>query len=346
MDDLPPTDQFVVADSPPAIVPTRALTPRQAAFAQAFAAHGSAARAYREAFGCGAMSAATIRRKAYDYAHHPAIAERVRELLAQAAEGVTLSARARMVRLQSIVEADPSELLRIVAECCRWCHGAGHAYQWIDPAEYAQALRIAHAANQARRRAGRTEQPLPMDDGGYGFRADAEPHPGCPHCRGEGTKRVVVTPTDDLSAGARALLKSIRQKASGEIEVRLHDPLEAIDLLNRMQGVYVERSVSVTAHVNAPKFEAMTPEEQASFIRSLGVPQSAGPLPAVVHDAPPDDAPALPPAIVERPAATPAPAPPVEPEHGDALEADPYAISRRPTSALTMEQMLARSRRW
>ncbi len=96
---------------------------------------------------------------------------------------------------------------------------------------------------------------------------ETQPNSACRKCRGEGTQRVIITPTDELSAAARALLKSIRQKADGSIEVRLHDPLVAADMLNRMQGVYVERSVNV--NLNVPALETMTREQQLEFLNSL-----------------------------------------------------------------------------
>ncbi len=174
-----------------------------------------------------------------------------RELLANAAEGTTISARARMVRLQLITEADPGELVSVIAEACRWCHGAGHAYQWVDLAEYLQALSAAVAKNEKRAARGRSQLPLPSDSGGYDFDPQAEPAATCPRCNGDGVQRLRVTPTDKLSASGRALLKGVRQKSTGEIEVMFHDALAASDQLNRMQGVYVERSESRNLNVNA-----------------------------------------------------------------------------------------------
>jgi len=245
------------------------LRPRQERFAQFYAEHGNATRAYRQAFRVRDESAANIRQKGYAMLHRPQVAARVRALLAAAAETTTVSARARLVRLQEIAEADPSELVRVVADACRWCHGAAHAYQWIDAAEYAQALRVAVAANQAHERARRPARPLPTDEGGYGYEAHREPHSDCPRCHGEGSPRVVVTPTDQLSASARKLLKGVRQKRTGEIEVQLHNQLDALDMLNRAQGVYVERSLSVTAHVAVPPIENWSPEQRLAFLESL-----------------------------------------------------------------------------
>ena len=116
-----------------------ALRPKQEHFARVFAAHGNAVRAYREAFEVRpGTSYASIKQRAYALVHEPAVAARVRELLVQAAEGTTVSARARMVRLQEIVEASPDELVSIVAEPCPEC--------WVDP--MAQALHIAAALDR------------------------------------------------------------------------------------------------------------------------------------------------------------------------------------------------------
>ena len=243
------------------------LNPKREAFARAYATHGNAARAYRETFDVSDFRPSTVKQRAYELVHEPAVAARVREILAQAAEGTTISARARMVRLQDIVEADPGELVRVVAESCRRCHGAGHAHQWIDAEEFAAAL-----ADARRRRV----KPLPTAAGGYGYRPDHEPHPDCPACFGEGVRRVVVTPTDQLSPSARKLLKGVRQKASGEVEIRLHDQLEALDMLNRMQGCYIDRTVSLNLNADIkPLKRGMSVDE------ALAIMQEVAPLPVV-----------------------------------------------------------------
>jgi phage terminase small subunit len=236
------------------------LTPKQETFAQRFAVHGNATQAYREAFDCsGPIRPATIRQRAYELVHSPDVASRVRELVAVAAEGTTIDARSRMVRLQDIVEADPGELVRTVAEACRWCHGFEHKHMWIDSDEFCTA--VAEASNMGK--------PLPSMDGGFGFTPHAEPHERCPRCHGDGVMRVVVTPTDQLSPAARRLLKGIRQKATGEVVITLHDQIAAADMLNKMQGVYVDRSVSLNVNANVPQLKDMTTEQALDFLESL-----------------------------------------------------------------------------
>lgn len=248
----------------PANVPAAALRPKQEAFAQRYAEYGNATRAYREAFDVAATtSAATVRQRAYELAHEPAVAARVREILAVAAEGTTISARSRMVRLQDIVEADPSELVRVVVLGCERC--------WSDDISLAVAMDRALAAGTT----------LDMD----------APQPDCRACRGHGAPRVVVTPTDQLSPSARRLLKSIRQKASGEIEIRMHDQLVAADMLNKMQSVYVDRSVSINAHVNVPALKDMSTEDALNFLETLRPtrPAAAVTVEASILDASPFD---------------------------------------------------------
>lgn len=245
-----------------------ALRPKQETFAQRYAAHGNAARAYREAFDCAPdIRPATVRQRAYELAHEPTVAARVRELLAEAAQGTTISARTRMVRLQEITEADPGELVRIVAESCRQCHGISHQHQWRDEMEYALAL--AQALDENAKLPQELWKPLPTDAGGYGFDPHRAPYDGCPVCHGYGVTRVAITPTDQLSPSARKLLKGVRAKADGTVEVQMHDQLAASDQLNKMQGVYVDRSVSINANVNVPAPKDWSHEESLAFLQSL-----------------------------------------------------------------------------
>jgi hypothetical protein len=222
--DLPTDNQCVAVARP---LEPRALTVRQEAFAQRFAACGNAAKAYRQAYHVGPNTlSGTVRNRAFELVHRPEVAERVRQLQAAAAEGTTVSVRGRMVWLQSILEADVREMIRVVAEPCPECWKAA------EPAL-------------------------------------STPREDCPICAGHGVSRVHVEPSEHWSAAARALVRGIRQKANGELEIRLHSQLEACDLLNRMQGVYVDRSVTLTATVAVPALDKMTREEQLAFLESL-----------------------------------------------------------------------------
>jgi hypothetical protein len=86
------------------------------------------------------------------------------------------------------------------------------------------------------------------------------------------------------------LLHSIKQKPSGEIEVRLVDRLAASDQLNRMAGVYVDKSVSVVARVDVPDLSRMSREEQLDLLESIKPTRPAPPAPVVI-DVTPEPAP-------------------------------------------------------
>src|ERR1700683_3832578 len=223
------------------------LRPKQEQFAQLYAEHGNATRAYREVFEVSTDTThhGRLRQRAYELVHTPAVAERVRQILAVAAEATTINARARMVGLQAIIEADPGEVARVVTEPCRSC--------WPDAA---LAAAIQHAIDHD------TEWPN-----------QGAPQPDCELCRGHGQQRVVVTDTDKLSPAARHAVRSVRQKANGEIEVRLHDKLAAADMLNKMQGAYVERSVSLNVHAHVEPLRDMTPAEIADLIQQQRAPR-------------------------------------------------------------------------
>jgi hypothetical protein len=188
------------------------------------------------------MKQNVARSKAYEVAHHRAVAARIRELYDQAAQVTTISTRARMVRLQEIIEADPGEIVRVVTEPCGVC--------WADDLVLAGAMDRALAIRG----------PMPDTDA---------PRDDCPDCRGHGVSRIIITPTDQLSPSARRLLKAIKQKSDGSIEVQMHDQLSASDQLNRMAGVYVEKSVSLNATVAIPVPENVTAADALAFIKSL-----------------------------------------------------------------------------
>src|SRR5262245_29757540 len=84
-----------------------ATSPKREAFAVAFVEMQSATGAYRAEYDCTGMLPSTVRQRAYELRHSADVAARIRALYDEAAKGTTISARARMVRLQNIIDADP-----------------------------------------------------------------------------------------------------------------------------------------------------------------------------------------------------------------------------------------------
>jgi len=232
------------------------------AFALDFAVHGNAARAYRAAYDCAGMQSNHVKQRAYELRWRADVAARVRALQAEAASKAVIDITARMQWLDDIVNADPNDIVQHVRVNCRHCHGVGFAYQWRDACELARAL------DDHLRSLG-TPKPLRMPataSGGYGYSPNAEPNADCPHCAGDGIGRTIIADTSKLSGPARRLLKGVRQKANGDLEVLMHDQLAAADQLNKMQAVYVTKSISATYEIPAASKQAqgarlMTPEE-------------------------------------------------------------------------------------
>lgn len=128
-----------------------------------------------------------------------------------------------------IATADHNELTQIRRVCCRYCHGYGHQYQWTE-AEYLNAVNNAIAAGK----------PAPDGMGGLGYDMNAEPHPGCPECGGEGEERMHMADTRKLKGSARRLYAGV-QKTKDGIKVLTRDQDAALANLAKYLGMNIER---------------------------------------------------------------------------------------------------------
>lgn len=250
---------------------TSGLTGRQENFARAFAACGVALDAYRAAYEADGSSRATARVAAYRLLKNPKVAARVRELQDAAADRSGRSAAALIRELEEMVSADLNELMQLVVGSCRHCHGQHGAYQFRDEMEYARAFDDAAT----------TGKPLPDMSGGLGYVFEREPNPECPECEGAGIQRVRFANTADLSPGVRRLFRGIELFPDGSVKrVLLHDQMAARVELHRLRGLHVDRSMSVTAHVNVPALKELSPEQALDFLESLRPTRPALPAPA------------------------------------------------------------------
>jgi hypothetical protein len=215
--------------------------PRHEAYAQCVADGASYSEAYRRA------GFADNPGNAYKPSTYPEVRARIRMLQNAAAEQRVFSIASRMEILDSMIHADPAELTRVTTVPCGEC--------WTDQA-LAQAVGAALASR------GTLEPP----------NTDA-PRQGCPTCAGAGLQRVVITPTDELSPGGRALFKAARQYAKGEIVIELHDRLAAIAELNKMQPGALAASRSLNGNINVnsyiPAATSVDPDDLARLIASF-----------------------------------------------------------------------------
>lgn len=199
----------------------------------------------------------------------PEIAERIKELRQPAADRITVTAAEMLQELVTIAFADPAELIRYRWVNCRHCNGVDHKYQWRDSAEYWRALEQAAKAEEARiKKPGSAPIPMPSDEGGYGFRANAAPHAHCPYCDGEGHREVFVPDTLTMSPRARKLYAGVKQTKNG-IEVLMRDQDAAMKMLCQVTGLLVEKlNLGGTVGVAAGTVQ-LTPEQAAAVAKAM-----------------------------------------------------------------------------
>ncbi|MNJ10725.1 hypothetical protein D3C77_48890 [compost metagenome] len=143
--------------------------------------------------------------------------------------------------------ADPNELARVEARCCRHCHGDGFGYQWKEH-EFENAVAAYERDPKAK---------FPDWAGGMGFDQTKDPHADCPHCMGEGHKVTIVTDTRDLSEAGRALYKGTKVDRNGNIEVLMHDQEAARRFYAQLIGAVVDRK-ELTGKNGSPLMEMPT----------------------------------------------------------------------------------------
>lgn len=221
------------------------LSENHETFAQAFVELNNASAAYRRVYDVDKRQPAQqIWTNAARLVAHPDVAIRIRQLRDVAAAGAVMRAIDLMRDDADIASADPNEVVSVVIESCRNCHGVDHAHQWIDEAEYARAYAVfmEHHAKwdklPAKVREVTTEPVPPGMDGGFGFDAKVAPAIDCPHCFGKGVQDVTLHDTTKLSPAARKLYKGAKKDRYGAIEVFMHDQAAARDRLYRVLGAY------------------------------------------------------------------------------------------------------------
>lgn len=134
----------------------------------------------------------------------------------------------------ALATADPSRIMKVRRVNCRHCHGVGHRYQWGER-EYAEALDAATRPTK-----GGEPAPLPDCSGGFGWRSNAEPHPDCPECNGEGLEDIFFGDTESLTGPERKLIAGIKRTKDG-LEVKLRDQDAALQNIAKYLGLLIER---------------------------------------------------------------------------------------------------------
>ena len=242
MDALPNTTA-----GPPALpARPRPISARQERYARCVATGMSYAEAFRQA-GCVATTAGSMSSQIQTLNRDPRVRARIAELKPRVDAETVSTIAERMAWLRMIVTANPDELSRVVYEPCGNC--------WPDAA--IAAAWVAHLTPSTFH----DERPAAPDT--------TKPRAGCTHCNG-GIARVVLTPTDELSPGARALFKGAKQNEKGAIEIHMHDQMAAAEMLNKLQSAYVTRSLNLNANVAVHAARDASPEDALKLFDAFG----------------------------------------------------------------------------
>ncbi len=241
------------ADDDDAHVLAEKCTPKQEAFALAWAQTGNKMAAYRMAYNVRERTLPNVVWvNACRVANLPQVIARYKVLVQQAALETIMDVRQAFAWLIDIATADPTELSWVVARNCRYCRGFNHEFQWKDENEYLAACIKALDAK---------EMP-PSDIGGYGFNGALEPTGTCSHCFGVGHRESVVADTSTLKGKARKLYAGAKMDRFGAIEIKMHDQKAAWEMALRILGAFND------------KLDIRTPEERARAEDRMKMPEN------------------------------------------------------------------------
>jgi len=255
-----PNERAVTTPAPDddSALTTSNLSAKQEAFAQAWAKTGNQSAAYRMAYTVHPKTLPNVVWAAASrLASLPKVEARHKELMQLATLETLMSIREFFAFQVDVATADPNEVVRVIARCCRNCYGKDFGYQWRDDVEYLQ--KSAEALD--------SKMNPPSDSGGFGYNGALEPNPICPHCYGEGHREVIVSDTTKLTGKARKLYIGAEQDRYGAIKVKMRDPQRAEEMIGRMLGVFKSELIDLRSPLE---------REQASRIADNITEETAG----------------------------------------------------------------------
>lgn len=215
--------------------PVSAADDRHRRFAQHYIDTGNATQAYLRTY--PAASYATAGSNGHRLLQKAEIQALIAEEREKIAERARISQADVLKRLIEIATADANELIEYRRTCCRYCHGIDHQYQWRDEAEYKRAVQQAELAALHESQHGKPIKiDVPGTEGGFGYDPQAEPHPDCPECHGEGHGRAHIHDTRKLSPQARKLYRGVKITKLG-IEVLMADQDAALRTIAHHLGM-------------------------------------------------------------------------------------------------------------
>jgi len=220
------------------------LTPKREAFCQAMVKLKNQSAAYRKAFNAENMTAKSVHEAACGLMKDAKVKSRLEELNSRVLARAEIDAAEIVRHLADIVQADPNDLMQFRRLNCRYCNGIEHKYQWKHLGEFHKAIDDWEAAKEAhhdrmQRATKQTEftKPMPTDDGGYGFKNNADPVADCPVCEGEGVEDLFIQDSRKLTGPARRLYAGVKQTKNG-IEILTRSQDGAMKMLGEHYGMF------------------------------------------------------------------------------------------------------------
>jgi phage terminase small subunit len=203
---------------------------RRERFIRRFLVHQNGARAYREA---GYQDGPGTRQSAHRLLTSAYILGRLEEERQRLLEALDVTVDDVVRRFRDIAFADIANIVGLHIGACRFCYGAGHAYQWRTAGEYRASLKQTQKDPASRSSKEADDRP----EGGYGYDANVLPSHKCPECDGEGIPRIVFKDTRLITDSERAVFAGAVETRYG-VNYRFHDQMAALQELAKRFGFY------------------------------------------------------------------------------------------------------------
>lgn len=236
-------------------------------FARHFAITGEIAPAYQAAFPEEGASHALAYKKGREMLQSQGVKGRARALRDEAALDILSTTRALASHFLDVLQA-PRDVVQHRRGACRYCHGAGHRYQWREH-EYLERLDEVEHHNNTKGR-GAAELMLPDPMGGFGYDEAAPPAPDCPNCKGRGVGYTYVKDTTELTPEEEAAFEGIEVSAQG-LKAKYASKADAAAALMKLYGLGAENVRVLFKDVDggeAPKFPD-DPQQAADMYRDF-----------------------------------------------------------------------------
>jgi hypothetical protein len=196
--------------------------------------------------------------EAYRRLKKPAVAREIAKIREMTKSKVQLSTGLIVDDILNVITADPRDLVEIVTESCRYCHGVDHLYQ--------------HTLNEWRKKefeADATGKPAPHPLGGIGFNPYRDPHPNCPECFGKGVTIERIKDVRDLSPAAAALYIGAERTKNG-LKINMRNKDAAREAAAKFLGMNKETLNLVGGKNGAKSLAEMTDEQLEALARGQG----------------------------------------------------------------------------